>query len=129
MPSSVSPAGPAGVLLEKPGKWSLVVVLSLRTEKRRFNELRRIIGGISQKILTTTLRDLERDGYVSRTLFATIPPRVDYELTALGRELLRLAEAWEQFMLDHRQDVAAARHRFDTATAGDPASIRLVSGG
>lgn len=126
MSSSALPAGqPAEVLLEKPGKWSLVVVLSLRAEKRRFNELRRTIGGISQKILTTTLRDLERDGYVSRTLFATIPPRVEYELTALGRELLQLAEAWEHFMLDHREDVAAARRRFDTA--GDPAPIRLVS--
>jgi DNA-binding HxlR family transcriptional regulator len=121
--SATSPAHPADVLLEKPGKWSLVVVLSLRVEKRRFNELRRAIGGISQKILTTTLRDLERDGYVSRTLFATIPPRVEYELTALGRELVRLAEAWEDFMLSHSDEVRAARRRFDTAPA-EP--IRLV---
>jgi DNA-binding HxlR family transcriptional regulator len=126
MSSSASPvAQPAEVLLEKPGKWSLVVVLSLREEKRRFNELRRIIGGISQKILTTTLRDLERDGYVTRTLFGTIPPRVEYELTALGEELLLLAEAWEHFMLDHRREVEAARRRFDTA--GELGPVRLVS--
>jgi len=114
-------------LLEKPSKWSLVVVLSLRQDTLRFNELRRAIGGISQKILTTTLRELERDGYVSRTHFATIPPRVEYELTDLGHELLVLARAWEQFTIDHRQEIAQARKRFDIAAQSAP--IRLVSRG
>ena len=69
-------------------KWSILVVSRLGAGAMRFSELRKVIGGISQKMLTTTLRNLERDGFVTRTAFATIPPRVDYELTDLGRELL-----------------------------------------
>lgn len=112
-------------LVVKPGKWTLVVVMQLRNETRRFSELRRGIGDISQKTLTITLRELERDGFVSRTIFPTIPPRVDYELTALGQELLQLADGWRQFAARNRVAVEAARHRFDLA-AGEPA-IRLVS--
>ena len=112
-------------LVVKPGKWTLVVVMQLRNETRRFSELRRGIGDISQKTLTITLRELDRDGFVSRTIFPTIPPRVDYELTALGRELLELADGWRQFAARNRGAVEAARHRFDSA-AGEPA-IRLVS--
>ena len=66
-------------------KWSILVVGRLGAGAMRFSELRKVIGGISQKMLTTTLRNLERDGFVTRTAFATIPPRVDYELTDLGR--------------------------------------------
>src|SRR5690606_27285304 len=69
-------------------KWTVLVVEHLGHGSMRFNELRRTIGNISQKMLTTTLRALERDGFVSRTIYPTIPPRVDYELTDLGRELL-----------------------------------------
>ena len=69
-------------------KWSILVVGRLGAGPMRFSELRAVIGGISQKMLTTTLRTLERDGFVTRTAFAVIPPRVDYELTDLGRELL-----------------------------------------
>ncbi|MFK4811557.1 helix-turn-helix transcriptional regulator [Devosia neptuniae] len=112
-------------LVVKPGKWTLVVVMQLRSETRRFSELRRGIGEISQKTLTVTLRELERDGFVSRTIFPTIPPRVDYELTNLGREFLELADGWRQFAARNRVAVEAARHRFDSA-AGDPA-IRLIS--
>lgn len=108
----------AGELLSaRPGKWTLVVIVQLRGGTMRFNELRRTMGGISQKSLSLTLRDLERDGFVSRTAFATIPPRVDYELTALGRELLDLADGWLDFAQRNRLAVEAARKRFDADAA------------
>ena len=68
-------------------------------------------------MLTTTLRSLERDGLVSRTSYATIPPRVDYALTTLGREALRVFEAWEDFAQRHWTDVLKSRRRFDSAEA------------
>lgn len=107
---------PDEVLMVRPSKWTLIVVTNLRNERLRFNELRRSIGSISQKILTTTLRDLERDGFVSRTLYATIPPRVEYELTDLGRDLLELADQLEVFFRAHRAQVEEARRRFDAAS-------------
>ena len=115
---------PDELLVVKPGKWTLIVITRLRKDKRRFNELRRDIGGISQKTLTATLRELERDGFISRTLFPTIPPRVDYELTELGHHLLELADGWRQFALQHRASVEAARRRFDNA--GEGVVIRLA---
>ena len=75
-------------ILQRVGdKWTVLVVGKLGDGPMRFNELRSAVGGISQKMLTTTLRGLERDGFVTRTVFPTIPPRVDYELTDLGCEL------------------------------------------
>jgi len=79
----------------------------------RFNELRHAIGGISQKMLTTTLRTLERDGFVTRTVFATIPPRVDYELTELGRELLVPVKGLAEWAMANMGRVNEARRRFD----------------
>ena len=76
------------VLARVGDKWSVLVVTRLGPGPMRFNELRRSIGGISQRMLTLTLRGLERDGLVTRTVFPTIPPRVDYALTPLGRDLL-----------------------------------------
>jgi DNA-binding HxlR family transcriptional regulator len=119
------PNAPDEMLVVKPGKWTLIVITRLRKDKRRFNELRRDIGGISQKTLTATLRELERDGFISRTLFPTIPPRVDYELTDLGHHLLDLADSWRAFAVRHRHSVEAARQRFDMA--GEGAVIRVVS--
>ncbi|MCW5722591.1 MAG: helix-turn-helix transcriptional regulator [Devosia sp.] len=103
------------MLAVRPGKWTLVVIAELREGTRRFNELRRAMGGVSQKSLTTTLRDLERDGFISRTAYATIPPRVDYQLTEMGLELLALADGWRRFADRHRPAVEAARLRFDAA--------------
>lgn len=111
------------VLMVRPGKWTLTVITLLRNETRRFNELKRA-GGISQKTLTLTLRELERDGFVTRTMFATIPPRVDYELTELGRDLLELADSLKLFAERNRAQVQAARERFD-ASGGEPV-IRLI---
>ncbi|HEX4740385.1 MAG TPA: helix-turn-helix domain-containing protein [Caulobacteraceae bacterium] len=70
-------------------KWSVLAIMQLADGPRRFKELKRMIGGISQRMLTLTLRGLERDGHITRTVFPTIPPRVDYELTELGRGLSR----------------------------------------
>ncbi|WP_240231354.1 winged helix-turn-helix transcriptional regulator [Devosia lacusdianchii] len=111
------------VLMVRPGKWTLTVVTLLRAERLRFNEIKRV-GGISQKTLTITLRELERDGFVTRTMFATIPPRVDYELTDLGRELLKLADSVRVFAERNREQVLAARERFDS-TGGEPV-IRII---
>tara|TARA_R110002124_G_scaffold109676_18_gene262992 strand:- start:4238 stop:4621 length:384 start_codon:yes stop_codon:yes gene_type:complete len=112
------------VLVVRPGKWSLVVVSLLRVQTLRFSELKRNAGGISQKMLTTTLRELERDGFVTRTIFATIPPRVDYELTPLGRELLVIADSWRVFAARNREQVELSRRQFD-ASGGEPV-IRLI---
>jgi DNA-binding HxlR family transcriptional regulator len=84
----------------------------------RFNELRHAVGGISQKMLTTTLRGLERDGFVTRTIFPTIPPRVDYELTDLGRELLVPVTALGDWARANTARINSARAQFDsTATS------------
>ncbi|UJW84419.1 winged helix-turn-helix transcriptional regulator [Devosia sp. SL43] len=112
------------VLMARPGKWTLTIVTLLRSETLRFNELKRHASGISQKTLTVTLRELERDGFITRTMFATIPPRVDYELTELGLELLDLADGLRTFAERNRKRVLAARERFD-ASGGEPV-IRLI---
>ena len=100
------------LLTFRASKWTPVVMLRLRSSTFRFSELQREIGGISQKALTATLRALERDGFVTRTSYATIPPRVDYELTELGRELLVVLEAFESFRANHWHKVVVARQTF-----------------
>lgn len=111
------------VLRIRPGKWTLTVVTLLRHNRLRFNEIKRE-AGIAQKTLTLTLRELERDGFVTRTMFATIPPRVDYELTQLGRELLEMADNMRLFAAGIADRVLAARQQFDDA-GGEPV-IRLI---
>ena len=113
------------MLRVRNSKWTVAVVLKLRTGSHRFGELRREIG-VSQKTLTATLRALERDGLLSRTSYATIPPRVDYALTELGLEALRVFEAWEQFAVRHWAEVLASRRRFDAAEGSDPAVARHI---
>ena len=94
-------------------KWSVLVVAHLGGGPMRFNEIRREIGGISQKMLTTTLRGLERDGYLTRTVTPSIPPRVDYALTDLGRELLEPIRSLEAFARRNQARIAGARAAFD----------------
>jgi DNA-binding HxlR family transcriptional regulator len=96
-------------------KWSVVVFTKLRRGVMRFSELRRQIPDISQRMLTQTLRKLERDGYVTRTVTPTIPPRVDYELSPFGAEFLTKLLPLTGWMAEHRADVARARARFDNA--------------
>jgi DNA-binding HxlR family transcriptional regulator len=105
-------------------KWSVLVVSLLGTGPMRFSELRRSVDGISQKMLTTTLRNLERDGFCTRTVFATVPPRVEYELTALGRDLLVPVKALGDWAVANRERIDAARRRFDERNgAGAAASV------
>jgi DNA-binding HxlR family transcriptional regulator len=87
--------------------------MSLASGPRRFNELKRVIGGVSQRMLTLTLRGLERDGFVTRTVFPTIPPRVDYALTDLGRSLLVPIQALGDWAFAHIPVIEAARREFD----------------
>ena len=94
-------------------KWSVLVISLLGVRAQRFNELRRSIEGISQRMLTLTVRGLERDGLITRTIFPTIPPRVDYELTDLGRGLSRPVEALGKWAMEHLAQIEAARTRFD----------------
>lgn len=101
-------------ILQRVGdKWTVLVVSKLGQGTMRFNELRNAIGGISQKMLTTTLRGLERDGFVTRTVFPTIPPRVDYALTPLGEELLVPVHALGEWAKINTARVNAARAEFD----------------
>jgi DNA-binding HxlR family transcriptional regulator len=94
-------------------KWSVMIVMLLGPGPKRFNEIRRAINGISQRMLTLTLRGLERDGLVTRTVFPTIPPRVDYELTPLGQSLRRPIDALGEWAFANRDEIDAARARFD----------------
>src|SRR5215468_4422648 len=96
-------------------KWTVLVVGELGGSPKRFNELRRALGSISQRMLTLTLRGLERDGLITRTVFPTIPPRVDYELTKLGRSLLEPVNGLGLWARQNRAAIAAARQRFDAA--------------
>jgi DNA-binding HxlR family transcriptional regulator len=105
--------GVASVLARVGDKWSVLVIMLLGGGPQRFNELKRMIGGISQRMLTLTLRGLERDGLVTRTVFPTIPPRVDYELTDLGRGLSTPVKALGAWAHEHQAEIESARARFD----------------
>jgi len=98
-------------------KWSLLVIALLDDRTMRFTELRRLIDGISQRMLTVTLRQLERDGMVRRTVHPVVPPRVDYELTELGRSLHATVQSLVVWTESHQADIAEARGRYDTAAA------------
>src|SRR5690606_20572022 len=92
----------SAILARIGDKWSVLIISRLGDGPRRFNEIKRMIGGISQRMLTLTLRGLERDGLVKRTVTPTVPPRVDYELTALGRDLLGPVSALGDWAIRHQ---------------------------
>ena len=94
-------------------KWSVLVVALLGDGKKRFSVLRRSIEGISQRMLTLTLKGLERDGLITRTVYPTIPPRVEYELTKLGRSLLNPIRELGDWAGQNREKIQAARNRYD----------------
>jgi|SRR5208337_3474077 len=107
-------------VLERVGdKWSVLVVVMLGGGPKRFNELRRSIANISQRMLTLTLRGLERDGLVTRTVFPTIPPRVGYALTELGRSLLAPVDALGTWARENQAKIQQARQRFDAGSDAD----------
>ena len=98
-------------------KWSLLVIALLDRGTLRFTELRRGIDGISQRMLTTTVRQLERDGLVRRTVHPVVPPRVDYELTPLGVTLHETIQSLVTWTEAHQREIAAARADYDARTA------------
>jgi DNA-binding HxlR family transcriptional regulator len=103
-----------GEVLQRIGdKWTILIVVQLAGGALRFSELRRRIGSISQRMLTLTLRGLERDGIVERTVLPSIPPRVDYELTELGRDLLRAVGPLGDWARRHMKKIEKARQTFD----------------
>ena len=113
------------VLSRVGDKWSVLVVSSLGDGPRRFNELRRALGSISQRMLTLTVRALERDGLVTRTVYPTIPPRVEYELTELGRSLLVSVKALGDWAVQNRPAIQTARQRFDANGAYDGTAAHI----
>lgn len=98
-------------------KWSIMVVMELAAEPKRFSAVRRAISGISQKMLAATLRGLERDGFVSRTVYPTKPPSVEYALTDLGRELVVPVKALGTWVIANVQRIEGARERYDSNNA------------
>ena len=107
----------SGVLARVGDKWSVLIVALLGDGPKRFNEIKRMVGGISQRMLTLTLRGLERDGLVTRTVFPTIPPRVDYELTDLGRSLRVPVDALGKWAREQQPQIQAAQREFDRRAA------------
>ncbi len=107
------------VLARVGDKWSMQVVMSLADGPLRFNALLRAVAGISQRMLTRTLRSLERDGLVNRTVTPSVPPRVDYALTALGASLCGPVSALGDWAVANRAAIADARGRFDAEQGGD----------
>lgn len=127
-PGTMHPDCPIREVLDRVGdKWSTLIVIRLGPGVRRFNELHREIEGISQRMLTLTLRALERDGLVTRTVYPSVPPRVDYELTELGRTLLEPITALHEWAVAHRDDIRHARDLHDRAT-DDPDGLRPPHG-
>jgi DNA-binding HxlR family transcriptional regulator len=103
-----------GILDRIGDKWTLLVVATLHGERMRFTALHRRIPGISQRMLTLTLRHLERDGLVGRTVFAEVPPRVEYELTAVGRTLIEPAVTLAEWAVEHNPDIERSHKAYDT---------------
>lgn len=101
-------------ILDRVGdKWSVLVVILLKDGRMRFSGLRRAVDGISQRMLTQTLRQLERDGLVERTVYPSVPVRVEYALTALGRTLIEPLSALAHWAEDHREVILSARAAYD----------------
>src|SRR5947209_7275035 len=98
-------------------KWSVLLVVLLGDGPRRFSELRRSIEGISQRMLTLTLKGLERDGLVTRTVYPTVPPRVEYQLTTQGRTLLEPIVGLATWAEQNREKIQSARERFDVRSS------------
>lgn len=109
-------------------KWAMLLLWSLSREPLRFGELRRRLDGVTQKMLTQTLRTLERNGLVSRTVYATTPPSVEYALTPLGMNVSGIAEQMCSWAQIHFRDVLVARHDYDQAQR-QPDGVSVVVAG
>lgn len=107
---------PTRIVLDRiADKWTVLIVGALENETKRFGQLRREIGGVSQKMLTQTLRGLERDGIVTRRIYASVPPKVEYSLTELGRTLVRILEAIREWSEKNIENVLRARNDYDAS--------------
>lgn len=116
IPDLLAACAPVRAILNRVGdKWSVLIVIALCSGPRRFNELKRGVDGISQRMLTLTLRGMERDGLITREVFPTTPPRVEYALTDLGRSLRGPVEAIGIWATQNAAAIAAAQARFDAA--------------
>jgi DNA-binding HxlR family transcriptional regulator len=100
-------------------KWSVLIVQLLADDPKRFSELRRTIEGISQRMLTLTLKGLERDGLVTRTVYPTIPLRVEYKLTDLGRTLRKPIQSLAKWAQENRERIQQSRNRYDARSPAD----------
>jgi DNA-binding HxlR family transcriptional regulator len=107
----------SSILARVGDKWSVLIVVLLGDGPKRFNEIKRMVGGITQRMLTFTLRGLERDGLVTRTVFPTTPQRVDYELTKLGSSLWEAVEPLGSWARAHLSEILASREQFDEKDA------------
>jgi len=114
------------VLARVGEKWSVLIIMKLKDGPLRFNELKRVVGGISQRMLTLTLRGLERDGLITRSVYPTIPARVEYELTPLGQSLSEPVAALGSWALEHRSEIEVAKRRFD-ARAAAAGKVRKIA--
>lgn len=109
----------SAVLARVGDKWSVLIIMLLGDGPKRFNEIKRMVGGILQRMLTLKLRGLQRHGLVTRTVFPTIPPRVDYELTDLGRSLWKPVEALGSWAREHLTEIETAKRGFDERAEAD----------
>jgi DNA-binding HxlR family transcriptional regulator len=107
----------SSILARVGDKWTVLIVVLLGDGPKRFNEIKRMVGGISQRMLTFTLRGLERDGLVTRTVYPTTPQRVDYELTKLGSTLWEAVEPLSSWARTHLREILKSRKRFDEKDA------------
>ena len=114
VPMSMDDCPVRDVLDSVGGKWTSLMILGLADGPRRFSELRRFIPDISQRMLTQTLRDLQRDGYLTRTVYPTQPPSVEYRLTPLGQSFLALLRTLVQWSTQNHTAIRAARTAYDT---------------
>lgn len=117
----------SAVLARIGDKWTVLVVNLLGSGPKRFSEIRREVGGISQRMLTLTVRALERDGLVTRTVHPTNPPRVEYALTPLGQSLLEPVQALGAWAIGNQKTMEDARRRFDQAVNGQGRSIDMLA--
>ncbi len=113
----------SSILARVGDKWTVLIVVLLGDGPKRFNEIKRMVGGISQRMLTFTLRGLERDGLVTRTVFPTTPQRVDYELTKLGSTLWKAVEPLGSWARAHLSEVLKSRTRFDADLAKSKSAL------
>jgi DNA-binding HxlR family transcriptional regulator len=118
----------SGVLQRIGDKWTVLLVGILADGPKRFNEMKRTVNGISQRMLTLTLRGLERDGLVSRTVYPTVPPRVDYALTPLGHTLTDKLKALGDWAIANGPTMESARLKYDREHGEAPAALTLAAG-